>query len=62
MKHNCVVLPLTTALSPGALEPPLCVKKEGGERKKRTCVGLAHFSDSGKATHLEVVNIKKEGG
>ena len=26
--------PLTTALSPGALETPLCVKKEGGEQKR----------------------------
>lgn len=59
MKHNYVVLQLTTDLSPGALETRLCIawRKRVG-REKRTCVGPAHLSDSDKATYLEVAKIK----
>ena len=59
MKHNYVVLPLTTDLSPGALETRLCVaRRKRVEKEKRICVGKAHLLNSDKATYLEVVKQK----
>lgn len=60
MKHNYVVLPQTTALSPGALETSVqCEEREQGEKRELMWAWLIS-QGSDKDTYLEVVKLTKQ--